>query len=74
MDRPSGVDSSRTTGPIGFIPEPRCHEGNYGLPAQLAGSRVEEVEYAAGRAPDPATRDTATGGGDTGGSDPLTGG
>ena len=57
-----------------IYPEPRCHEGNYGLPAQLAGSRVEEVEYAAGRAPDPATRDTATGGGDTGGSDPLTGG
>ena len=57
-----------------IYPEPRCHEGNYGLPAQLAGSRVEEVEYAAGRVPDPATRDTATGGGDTGGSDPLTGG
>ena len=57
-----------------IYPEPRCHEGNYGLPAQLAGSRVEEVEFAAGRAPDPATRDTATGGGDTGGSDPLTGG
>ena len=56
-----------------IYPEPRCHEGNYGLPAQLAGSRVEEVEFAAGRAPDPATRDTATGGGDTGGSDPLTG-
>ena len=56
-----------------IYPEPRCHEGNYGLPAQLAGSRVEEVEFAAGRVPDPATRDTATGGGDTGGSDPLTG-
>ena len=54
-----------------IYPEPRCHEGNYGLPAQLVGSRVEEVEFAAGRAPDPATRDTATGGGDTGGSDPL---
>ena len=56
-----------------IYPEPRCHEGNYGLPAQLVGSRVEEREFAAGRAPDPATRDTATGGGDTGGADPLTG-
>ena len=53
--------------------EPRCHEGNYGLPAQLAGSRVEEQAFAEGRGPDPATRDTATGGGDTGGADPLTG-
>ena len=48
--------------------EPRCHEGNYGLPAQLAGSRVEERAFAAGRGPDPATRDTATSG-----ADPLTG-
>ena len=53
--------------------EPRCHEGNYGLPAQLVGSRVEEQAFAEGRGPDPATRDTATGGGDTGGADPLTG-
>ena len=53
--------------------EPRCHEGNYGLPAQLAGSRVEERAFAAGRGPDPATRDTATSGAGTGGADPLTG-
>ena len=53
--------------------EPRCHEGNYGLPAQFVGSRVEEQAFAEGRGPDPATRDTATGGGDTGGADPLTG-
>ena len=43
--------------------EPRCHEGNYGLPGQLAGSRIEEQAFAEGRGPDPATRDTATGGG-----------
>ena len=53
--------------------EPRCHEGNYGLPAQLAGSRVEERAFAEGRGPDPATRDTATSGAGTGGVDPLTG-
>ena len=49
--------------------EPRCHEGNYGLPGQLVGSRVEEQAFAEGRGPDPATRDTATGGGTIG--DPL---
>ena len=49
--------------------EPRCHEGNYGLPGQLVGSRVEEQEFAQGLGPDPATRDTATGGGTIG--DPL---
>ena len=43
--------------------EPRCHEGNYGLPGQLVGSRIEEQAFAEGRGPDPATRDTATGGG-----------
>ncbi len=53
--------------------EPRCHEGNYGLPGQLAGSRVEELAFADGRGPDPATRDTATSGAGTGGVDPLTG-
>ena len=35
--------------------EPRCHEGNYGLPALLAGARAEERAFAAGRGPDPAT-------------------
>ncbi len=49
--------------------EPRCHEGNYGLPGQLLGSRVEEQAFAEGRGPDPATRDTATGGGTI--DDPL---
>ena len=40
--------------------EPRCHEGNYGLPALLIGARLEEDEFAAGRGPDPFSLDTAT--------------
>ena len=39
--------------------EPRCHEGNYGLPAMLAGSRADERAFAEGRGPDPATICTA---------------
>ena len=35
--------------------EPRCHEGNYGLPGLLAGARAEEQAFAEGRGPDPAT-------------------
>jgi hypothetical protein len=40
--------------------EPRCHEGNYGLPALLIGARVDEQEFEAGRGPDPFSMDTAT--------------
>ena len=40
--------------------EPRCHEGNYGLPALLIGARVDEQAFAEGRGPDPFTLDTAT--------------
>jgi len=40
--------------------EPRCVEGNYGLPGLLHGTRVEELAFAQGRGPDPATKDTAT--------------
>ena len=40
--------------------EPRCHDGNYGLPALLIGARVVEEEFAAGRGPDPFSLDTAT--------------
>ena len=36
--------------------EPRCHEGNYGLPGLLAGARAEDRAFAEGRGPDPATR------------------
>ena len=35
--------------------EPRCHEGNYGLPALLLGARVVEQAFAEGGGPDPAT-------------------
>ena len=40
--------------------EPRCIEGNYGLPGLLHGRRVEERAFAEGRGPDPATKDKAT--------------
>ncbi len=37
--------------------EPRCIEGNYGLPGIIHGRRMEELAFAQGRGPDPATRD-----------------
>jgi hypothetical protein len=37
--------------------EPRCVEGNYGLPGLLHGRRMEERAFAEGRGPDPATKD-----------------
>ena len=40
--------------------EPRCHEGNYGLPALLVGRRVDEQAFAEGTGPDPFSLDTAT--------------
>ena len=54
--------------------EPRCHEGNYGLPALLSGTRAEESDFSAGKGPDPATKDSATDFGTEGGVDALTGG
>jgi hypothetical protein len=56
--------------------EPRCHEGNFGLPGMLVNSRAEERAFAAGLGPDPATRDNATGGagGGEANTDPLAGG
>jgi hypothetical protein len=54
--------------------EPRCHEGNYGLPAMLLGARAEERAFAQGKGPDPATKDTATDFGNEGGVDALAGG
>ena len=53
--------------------EPRCHEGNYGLPTMLLGTRTEERAFAKGEGPDPATKDTATDFGNEGGTDALTG-
>ena len=47
--------------------EPRCHEGNYGMPGLLAGARADERAFAAGRGPDPATMCTAGCGGFAGG-------
>src|SRR6266566_6595900 len=40
--------------------EPRCLEGNYSLPALLWGARTEELAFAQGRGPHPATRDSAS--------------
>jgi hypothetical protein len=37
--------------------EPRCIEGNFGLPGIIHGRRMEERAFAEGRGPDPATRD-----------------
>jgi hypothetical protein len=42
--------------------EPRCIEGNYGLPGIIHGRRVEERAFAEGRGPHPATRDAMKGG------------
>jgi hypothetical protein len=38
--------------------EPRCIEGNYGLPGLLHGRRMEELAFAEGRGSDPATKDS----------------
>jgi hypothetical protein len=43
--------------------EPRCIEGNYGLPGLLHGRRLEEVAFARGRGVDPRTRDSNKAGG-----------
>jgi hypothetical protein len=40
--------------------EPRCHEGNYGLPALLVGARLDDQAFREGRGPDPFSLDTAT--------------
>jgi hypothetical protein len=51
--------------------EPRCIEGNMGLPGMLHGRRMEERAFAEGRGPDPATRDNVAAGGFVLGGDPL---
>jgi len=38
--------------------EPRCVEGNYGLPGLLHGRRQQELAFAEGRGPDPASQDS----------------
>jgi hypothetical protein len=42
--------------------EPRCIEGNYGLPGLMHGRREEDRNFAEGRGRDPATRDAMKGG------------
>jgi hypothetical protein len=42
--------------------EPRCIEGNFGLPGLLHGRRLEELAFAEGRGSDPATRDSVKAG------------
>jgi hypothetical protein len=42
--------------------EPRCIEGNFGLPGLLHGRRTEELAFAQGRGPDPRTIDNIKGG------------
>jgi hypothetical protein len=42
--------------------EPRCVEGNFGLPGLLHGRRVEELAFAQGRGVDPRTIDNIKGG------------
>ena len=54
MDRGCGADPQSNEANRLYT-EPRCHEGNYGLPALLAGARAEERAFAEGRGPDPAT-------------------
>ena len=41
--------------------EPRCVEGNYGHAGLLKGQRVDDLAFAQGRGPHPATKDNATG-------------
>jgi hypothetical protein len=53
--------------------EPRCYEGNYGLPSLLLGTRHEETAFAEGRGPHPATKDRATCFGGDSGEDALGG-
>ena len=40
--------------------EPRCVEGNYGLPGLILAARVEDLAFSEGRGPNPATKDNAT--------------
>jgi len=40
--------------------EPRCVEGNYAFPAMLKAARVEDLAFAKGLGPNPATKDNAT--------------
>ena len=41
--------------------EPRCIEGNFALPGLMRGARVDDVAFAEGRGPNPATKDKTIG-------------
>jgi len=40
--------------------EPRCVEGNYAFPSMIKAARTEDLAFAQGRGPNPATKDNAT--------------
>jgi hypothetical protein len=40
--------------------EPRCVEGNYAFPSMMLAARLEDLAFAQGRGPNPATKDNAT--------------
>jgi hypothetical protein len=40
--------------------EPRCVEGNYAFPAMMLAARLEDLAFAQGLGPNPATKDNAT--------------
>ena len=41
--------------------EPRCVEGNIGFPTIMKTARIEDLDFAQGRGPDPLTHDNASG-------------
>jgi len=43
-----------------FYTEPRCAEGNYGMPSLMLGERLVEAAFAEGRGPHPASLDNTT--------------
>ena len=61
VDRQAGVHPAERGGKSASITEPRCIEGNFGLPGLLHGARMEEIAFAEGRGPDPATKDSTIG-------------
>src|ERR1700746_4125464 len=40
--------------------EPRCLEGNYAFPSLMHAARIEDLDFARGRGPDPATKDNVS--------------
>jgi hypothetical protein len=40
--------------------EPRCLEGNYAFPSLMHAARIEDLDFALGRGPDPATKDNVS--------------